>query len=123
MYDQRGLAGRAVRGRVPRSAHEAWQLPDDRPDPIELLAENNLPRLPDLVQARLRRSGRRGRVRPDHRGQGLVSGASAGARPAPRALGSLAGDRGRHPGPFGMKNGTPAAGYAREFTRRRYARC
>lgn len=36
-YDQRRLAGRAVRARVPRSAHEAWQPPDDRPDPIELL--------------------------------------------------------------------------------------
>ena len=51
-YDQRRLAGRAVRARVPRSAHEAWQPPDDRPDPIELLAENNLPRLPDLVPVR-----------------------------------------------------------------------
>jgi hypothetical protein len=326
-YDQRRLAGRAVRARVPRSAHEAWQPPDDRPDPIELLAENNLPRLPDLVPvrygrmlaspfaflrgsavimasdlastpvtglrvqacgdahlgnfgmfatpernlifdvndfdethpgpwewdlkrlavsvilaagnlqidagqaaafaaatvrayrermaelavmgpldawydridvaavltlarqrrakdlqrqlstaklrhrtslhvlpkltrvvngtrkiiddprihghrdavrrvdhgirpglrragpARLRRSGRRGRVRPDHRGQGLVSGASAGGAACSARRGSLAGDRGCHPGPFGMKNGTPAAGYAREFTRRRYAQC
>ena len=43
MYDQRRQAGRAVRARVPRSAHEAWQPPDDRPDPIELLEENNLP--------------------------------------------------------------------------------
>ena len=51
-YDQRRLAGRAVRARVPRSAHEAWQPPDDRPDPIELLEENNLPRLPDLVPVR-----------------------------------------------------------------------
>ena len=45
-YDQRRLAGRDVRARVPRSAHEAWQPPDDRPDPIELLEENNRPRLP-----------------------------------------------------------------------------
>ena len=51
-YDQRRLAGRAVRARVPRSAHEAWQPPADRPDPIALLAENNRPRLPDLVPVR-----------------------------------------------------------------------
>ena len=51
-YEQRRLAGRAVRARVPRSAHEAWQPPGDRPDPIELLEENNLPRLPDLGPVR-----------------------------------------------------------------------
>src|SRR6185437_3260923 len=51
-YEQRRLAGRAVRARVPRSAHEAWQPPGDRPDPIELLEVNNLPRLPDLVPIR-----------------------------------------------------------------------
>ena len=51
-YDQRRLARRTARARVPRSAHEAWQPPDDRPDPIELLEENNLPRLPDLVPVR-----------------------------------------------------------------------
>ena len=41
-----------MRARVPRSAHEAWQPPDDRPDPIDLLEENNRPRLPDLVPVR-----------------------------------------------------------------------
>jgi hypothetical protein len=51
-YDQHKLADRALRAQVPRSAHEAWQAPDDRPDPIELLEENNRPRLPDLVPVR-----------------------------------------------------------------------
>ena len=51
-YNQRRLAGRTARARVPRSAHEAWQPPDDRPDPIDLLEENNRPRLPDLVPVR-----------------------------------------------------------------------
>jgi uncharacterized protein (DUF2252 family) len=51
-YEQRIMAGRALRGRVPRSAHASWQAPDDRPDPIELLEENNRPRLPDLVPVR-----------------------------------------------------------------------
>ena len=47
MYDQRGQGQAGPCGaRVPRSAHEAWQPPDDRPDPIELLEENNLPRPP-----------------------------------------------------------------------------
>ena len=55
--------------------------------------------------------------------RGLLAAPPRGRGLAPRALGSLAGDRGCHPGLFGIKNGTPAAGYAREFTRRRYAQC
>ena len=51
-YDQRRLVGRALRSRVPRSAHKAWRPPVDRPDPVDLLEENNRPRLPDLVPVR-----------------------------------------------------------------------
>jgi uncharacterized membrane protein (DUF373 family) len=57
------------------------------------------------------------------RGQGFVSGRCHGGAACSARPGSLAGDRGCHPGPFGIKNSTPAAGYAREFTRRRYAQC
>jgi hypothetical protein len=51
-YDQRRLVGRALRARVRRSAHKAWRPPVDRPDPVDLLEENNRPRLPDLVPVR-----------------------------------------------------------------------
>src|SRR5689334_24776281 len=51
-YDQRRLSGRALRSRVPRSAHKAWRPPVDRPDPVDLLEENNRPRVPDLVPVR-----------------------------------------------------------------------
>jgi uncharacterized protein (DUF2252 family) len=51
-YQRRRRAGRALRKRVPRSAHEAWDSPAGRADPVELLEETNLPRLPDLVPVR-----------------------------------------------------------------------
>jgi uncharacterized protein (DUF2252 family) len=49
--ERRRRAGRALRARVPRSAHESWAVAD-RADPIESLAENNRTRLPDLVPVR-----------------------------------------------------------------------
>jgi uncharacterized protein (DUF2252 family) len=51
-YQRRRRAGRALRERVPRSAHEAWDPPAGRADPVGLLEENNRPRLPDLVPIR-----------------------------------------------------------------------
>jgi uncharacterized protein (DUF2252 family) len=51
-YQRRRQAGRARRQRVPRSAHEAWESPSDRADPVGLLEENNRARLRDLVPVR-----------------------------------------------------------------------
>jgi uncharacterized protein (DUF2252 family) len=51
-YQQRRQAGRALRQKVPRRDHASWAPPPARPDPLELLAENNRPRLPDLVPVR-----------------------------------------------------------------------
>jgi uncharacterized protein (DUF2252 family) len=51
-YQQRLQAGRALRQKVPRRDHASWAPPPARPDPLELLAENNRPRLPDLVPVR-----------------------------------------------------------------------
>jgi Uncharacterized protein conserved in bacteria (DUF2252) len=51
-YAQRRLAGRALRARVPRSAHGTWEAPAGRADPVHLLEENNRSRLPDLVPVR-----------------------------------------------------------------------
>jgi uncharacterized protein (DUF2252 family) len=49
--EQRAL-GRAVRKDVPRSELGVWSLPDDRPDPVELLEEQAQGRVPELVPIR-----------------------------------------------------------------------
>jgi uncharacterized protein (DUF2252 family) len=54
-YEQRREAGRALRAKVPRSEHGEWRPRPDRPDPVDLLEENNRPRLPDLVPVRYAR--------------------------------------------------------------------
>src|SRR5271165_6951716 len=45
-------AGKALRARVPRSAHAAWQPMADRPDPVSQLEESSLGRIPELVPIR-----------------------------------------------------------------------
>jgi uncharacterized protein (DUF2252 family) len=45
-------SGRALRAKVPRSAHASWKPADDRPHPIELLEASNRSRLPELVPIR-----------------------------------------------------------------------
>jgi uncharacterized protein (DUF2252 family) len=50
--EHRRRAGRALRKRVPRSGHASWSPAPGRPDPLDLLEENNRPRLPDLVPVR-----------------------------------------------------------------------
>jgi uncharacterized protein (DUF2252 family) len=52
---ERRAQGRELRGTVPRSAHELWKPAADRRDPVEVLAESNATRLPDLVPLRNRR--------------------------------------------------------------------
>lgn len=47
--------GRALRQRVPRSAHAAWSPPAGRPDPVSLIAAQDRDRLPDLVPLRHQR--------------------------------------------------------------------
>jgi uncharacterized protein (DUF2252 family) len=44
--------GKQARERVPVSAHDAWTSDSDRPDPVELLEEQNTTRDPDLVPVR-----------------------------------------------------------------------
>lgn len=52
---ERRLQGRSVRSQVPRTAHAGWEPPVDRRDPVEVLAEQNLTRDPQLVPLRLER--------------------------------------------------------------------
>ncbi len=45
-------AGKALREKVPRSSHAAWEPDPNRPDPVALIEESNQGRLPQLVPIR-----------------------------------------------------------------------
>jgi len=49
---ERSEMGKALRVQVPRADHGKWQPAPDRRDPIDLLEESNLHRLPDLIPVR-----------------------------------------------------------------------
>ncbi|SJZ51452.1 Uncharacterized conserved protein, DUF2252 family [Enhydrobacter aerosaccus] len=53
--DERRAEGKALREAAPREAHGHWKATKDRRDPIEILEESNLHRLPDLVPIRFGR--------------------------------------------------------------------
>jgi len=53
--DERRAQGKALREATPREAHSGWQAPKDRRDPIELLIESNVDRLPELIPIRFGR--------------------------------------------------------------------
>ena len=52
---QRRAAGRTLRTTAPRTSQSEWTPAPDRRDPIEVLEESNLTRLPDLVPLRYSR--------------------------------------------------------------------
>ncbi len=49
---ERLLGGKASRERIPRQNHGSWKPADNRPDPIDLLIQSNLPCLRELVPIR-----------------------------------------------------------------------
>jgi uncharacterized protein (DUF2252 family) len=49
---EREARGREARAKAPRSAHAAWQPAPDRPDPIDLLEQQAVSRVPELVPIR-----------------------------------------------------------------------
>jgi uncharacterized protein (DUF2252 family) len=49
---ERSARGKAARAEVPRESHAAFDLPADRPSPIELLEEQARTRVPELVPVR-----------------------------------------------------------------------
>jgi uncharacterized protein (DUF2252 family) len=49
---ERAARGKAARAQVPRQAHAAFDPPSDRPDPLGLLAEQAVSRVPELVPLR-----------------------------------------------------------------------
>jgi uncharacterized protein (DUF2252 family) len=50
--EERTAGGRQARIQVPRSAHGRWEPAADRPDPVELLQEQDESRVPELVPIR-----------------------------------------------------------------------
>ncbi len=50
--EERQARGRAARTPAPRSAHASWEPGPDRPDPIALLEEQAVSRVPELVPVR-----------------------------------------------------------------------
>ena len=49
---ERSALGKAARAVAPRSSHARWSPPPDRPDPISLLEEQGVTRVPELVPIR-----------------------------------------------------------------------
>jgi uncharacterized protein (DUF2252 family) len=49
---ERMAEGRAARESTPLEAHAEWSPPDDRPDPVGILEEQNAARVPELVPIR-----------------------------------------------------------------------
>jgi uncharacterized protein (DUF2252 family) len=50
--EERRAEGKALREMTPRAAHAGWQAPSGRRDPIELLNESDLGRIPTLIPIR-----------------------------------------------------------------------
>src|ERR1700735_1196996 len=49
---ERMARGKAARTRAPRAAHEAWEAPPNRPDPVALLEGQAVSRVQELVPIR-----------------------------------------------------------------------
>ena len=53
--DERRAKGKALRELAPRASHAGWKPPKSRRDPVEVVGESNVGRLPDLVPIRFGR--------------------------------------------------------------------
>lgn len=53
--DERRTHGKALRDKVPREVHGKWKAPKDRRNPIDLLNESNVSRVPSLIPVRFGR--------------------------------------------------------------------
>lgn len=51
-FIDRSDLGRSIRKRISRASHSKWELPSDRPDPVEILIKSNEGRLEDLIPVR-----------------------------------------------------------------------
>ena len=88
--EERVARGKAARNEVPRSGHGRWVPPADRPDPIALLEEQAVSRVPELVPIRYGRM----LVSPFtfYRGAALIMAADLAATPRSGLTVQLCGD-------------------------------
>jgi uncharacterized protein (DUF2252 family) len=56
--NERYEAGKQMRKECPRSSHAKWEVPSNRPDPVDLIKESNKGRIPNLVPLRHGRMGK-----------------------------------------------------------------
>ncbi|MGR2752296.1 DUF2252 domain-containing protein [Agromyces arachidis] len=89
-FPARAEAGREARRRVPRSSHAGWAPPPDRPDPVSLLEEQAVTRVPELVPIRYARM----LVSPFtfYRGAALIMAADLAGTPASGLTAQICGD-------------------------------
>ncbi|QWT24132.1 DUF2252 domain-containing protein [Subtercola sp. PAMC28395] len=101
-FDARRSAGREARKRVPRSSHAGWTAAPDRADPVELLEEQAVSRVPELVPIRYGRM----LISPFtfYRGAALIMAADLSTTPNSGLITQLCGDA--HLSNFGVF-GTP----------------
>ncbi len=52
---ERYAIGKGLRQQVPRSSLAGWEVPADRPDPVELIIESHSGRVPELIPVRVAR--------------------------------------------------------------------
>jgi uncharacterized protein (DUF2252 family) len=52
---EREAAGKDLRGSAPRSSHRGWTPPPDRRDPVDVLIDSNVGRMPQLIPIRFGR--------------------------------------------------------------------
>ena len=99
---ERSALGKAARAVAPRSSHARWSPPPDRPDPISLLKEQGVTRVPELVPIRY------GRMLTSplsfYRGAALIMAADLAGTPRSGFDAQLCGDA--HLSNFGLF-GTP----------------
>src|SRR3954454_21261874 len=87
---ERGARGKAARAEVPRSSHAGWEPPSVRRDPVAILEEQALTRVPELVPIR------HGRMLVSaftfYRGAAAIMAADLGAGPQTGLRVQLCGD-------------------------------
>jgi uncharacterized protein (DUF2252 family) len=87
---ERAARGKAARNEVPRSSHGRWEPAFNRPDPVELLEEQAVTRVPELVPIRYGRM----LVSPFtfYRGAALIMAADLAATPRSGLHAQICGD-------------------------------
>ncbi|WP_438853439.1 DUF2252 domain-containing protein [Agromyces sp. M3QZ16-3] len=89
-FGARASAGRAARARAPRTSHAGWTPPPDRADPVALLEEQAITRVPELVPIRYARMART--PFDFFRGAALIMAADLASTPVSGITAQICGD-------------------------------